>query len=159
MRPQRDSREFAGRRFQCDCGKVRYRTEQDAQKAANRDHNTHGGVITTYRCPGGLAWHVTSKGFLPESLRTIGRRLAYELLMHDQVDLDDFRRRVLRLSPDDRAWRRVRQYAKEMTAAGLAAEAETGEGRKSGLFSPVDRDGLKRVVQVGLDTYLAEREA
>lgn len=148
-----DGRPVRGRRYNCRCGKKRHRDEPAALRAAAADAGTYGGVITVYRCPGGLAWHVTSTGFLPESLRTTARRLAYELVAHREVDLDDFRLRVLRLNPGDRKWRRVRQAGTEMWQAGLVTETAD----RPGVLRAADEAGLRRVVQIGLDAYLAEQ--
>ena len=133
-----------GRRYNCRCGKKRHRDEQAALAAAARDVADHGGVVTVYRCPGGLAWHLTSTGFRPASLRTVGRRLAYELLTHEVVDLDGFRVR------DERKRLRAGQCAEQMRQLGLAQAA--GPNR----LTAADRAGLWRVIQVGLDSYAAE---
>jgi hypothetical protein len=147
-----------GRRYNCGCGKKRYRDEPAALDAAAHDEDTYGGLVTVYRCPGGLAWHLTSQGFRPEALRTVGRRLACELVLHDEVDLDDFRRRVLRLDgrAEHRKWRRAEQCAAEMREAGLVREQRSAGADGPGTLVALDSDGLRRVVQIGLDGYLAE---
>jgi hypothetical protein len=66
------------RRFNCGCGKKRYRDERVALAPAAADHEAYGVVVTVYRCPGGLAWHLTSRGCMSEALRSVGRRLAFE---------------------------------------------------------------------------------
>ena len=133
-----------GRRYNCACGKKRYRDEESALAAAAADVCAHGGEVTPYRCPGGLAWHLTSRGFTPEALPTAGRRLAFALLEHGELDLDAVTGR------DPRRARRLLQCAEQMTALGLA-------GRRDGRLVAVDRTGLARVVRIGLDGYAEER--
>lgn len=146
------------RRYNCDCDKKRYRDEPSALAGAAADEKAHQAVVTVYRCPGGLAWHVTAHGFLPEALRSIGRRLAFELAQHDEVNLDDFCAQVLRLDvrPDSRRWERVRRCAEQMTELGLVRR-DAGHQGALGRLVAEDMPGLRRVVQVGLDAYLQER--
>jgi hypothetical protein len=139
---------MTGRRYNCRCGKKRYRDEEAALAAAAQDSAEHGEACTAYRCPGGLAWHVTSSGYLPQALRTVGRRLAHELLTAGVVELPDFRVRVIR---DERKRRRLDRVAADLVTAGIAGEDRPGALRAA------DRDALRRIVQVGLDAYLAER--
>ncbi|AEV87095.1 hypothetical protein ACWT_6078 [Actinoplanes sp. SE50] len=149
---------MAQRRYNCGCGKKRYRDEPAALAAAAADERAHQVPATTYRCPGGLAWHVTAHGFLPEALRSVGRRLAYELAEHGRVDLDDFGTRVLRLDtrPDQRQRDRVRQCAEQMAGLGLA-RPDDGRPAPGSHLVAVNLPGLRRVVQVGLDAYRQER--
>jgi hypothetical protein len=74
--------DMSARRFNCGCGKKRYRDERVALAAAAADHEAYGVVVTVYRCPGGLAWHLTSRGCMSEALRSVGRRLAFEPVEH-----------------------------------------------------------------------------
>ncbi|MEU4690054.1 hypothetical protein [Actinoplanes sp. NPDC023714] len=131
-----------GRRYNCRCGKKRYRDEASALAAAAGDREAHGGVVTVYRCPGGLAWHLTTRGFVPEALRTVGRRLAHELLTREDVDLDALF--------DERRRRRAQRCVAEMAAIGLVRVEESG-------LVVLDREGLARVVQIGLDACRQER--
>jgi hypothetical protein len=130
-----------GRRYNCDCGKKRYRDEASALAAASADETAYRETVTVYRCPGGLAWHLSAHGFVPEALRSVGRRLAFELAERGGLDLDDFgdpRRRV-----------RAARCADQMVDLGLAA-------REAGHLRALDVPGLRRVVQVGLDAYYEE---
>jgi hypothetical protein len=136
-----------GRRYNCRCGKKRYRDESLALAAADADARQFGEPVTVYRCPGGLAWHLTSHGFTPEALRSLGRRLAYELLRYGAADPDELRQR-LRLDP--RRTRRLEQCVTRMTALGLATRTPYGR------LIAVDPAGLKRVVQIGLDAWTGE---
>ena len=133
-----------GRRYNCACGKKRYRDEESALAAAAADARSYGGEVTPYRCPGGLAWHLTAHGFTPEALPSVGRRLAFALLEHGEVDVDEF------VSRDPRRARRVSRCAEQMTALGLARPA-------GGRLLAGDRAGLARVVRIGLDGYAEER--
>ena len=135
-----------GRRYNCSCGKKRYRDEESTLAAAAADTGTYGEPVTVYRCPGGTAWHLTTRGFTPEALRSAGRRLAYALLERDEVDP----REVL-ARPDERRERRLRQCAEQMAGLGLV---RPGTG---GRLCAADRAGLARVVQVGLDAYCEEQ--
>jgi hypothetical protein len=131
------------RRYNCGCGKKRYRDESSAQAAAAVDERAYQVAATVYRCPGGLAWHVTSHRLVPETLRSVGRRLAYELAEHRRADLDDVgpRRR-------ERAW----ECAAQMIRLGLARADPEACSR----LIAVDLPGLRRVVQIGLDAYAEE---
>ena len=144
-----------GRRYNCGCGKRRYRDERSALAAADADRAVHGGVVAVYRCPGGLAWHLSAHGFTPEALRSTGRRLAYDLLEHAEVDLDDFRDRVLRLRtrPEGRRSARAERCAGQMAELGLVRRAAAD----GSLLVAVNRPALRRVVQIGLDGYAEER--
>ncbi|MEU8819033.1 hypothetical protein [Actinoplanes sp. NPDC048796] len=127
---------MAGRRYNCSCGKKRYRDEEAALAAAAEDTRAYGETVTVYRCPGGLAWHLTAHGFVPEALRSAGRRVAYALLSHESLDWSSLDGR------DTRAARRI-------VALGLAS------GPPPGTLRATDRAGLTRVVQIGLDAYAA----
>jgi hypothetical protein len=153
------------RRYNCGCGKKRYRDERSALAAAAADQDSYGDVVTVYRCPGGLAWHLTSHGFTPEALRSIGRRLAFEVLKNGQVDLEDFGIRALRLDrrPDPRRRQRLHRCAEQMTELGLTqpaadadADASDADADAGGRLVAVNRAGLARVVQIGLDAYAEE---
>ena len=135
-----------GRRYNCSCGKKRYRDEPSALVAAAADGAAYGATVTVYRCPGGTAWHLTSRGFTPEALRSAGRRLAYALLADDEIEP-----LAVLTRPDERRERRVRQCAEQMIALGLARPGPNGSLRAE------DRAGLLRVVQVGLDAYAGEQ--
>ncbi|MFI5937811.1 hypothetical protein [Actinoplanes sp. NPDC051494] len=128
------------RRYSCRCGKKRYRDEQAALNAAARDQDTYGEEVAVYRCPGGLAWHLSAHGFTPEALPTVGRRLAYALLKGGVISLDDFARP-----------HRVRQCARQMIGLRLALPTDD-DGLRAG-----DCRGLSRVVQIGLDGYAEEQ--
>jgi hypothetical protein len=128
------------RRYNCRCGKKRYRDERAALNAAVRDQDTYGEEIAVYRCPGGLAWHLSAHGFTPGALPTVGRRLAYALLRGGVIRLDDCARP-----------RRVRQCAQQMIGLRLALLTDD-DGLRAG-----DRVGLSRVVQIGLDGYAQEQ--
>lgn len=141
------------RRYNCGCGKKRYRDERSALEAASTDQQRYGDAVTAYRCPGGLAWHLTAHGFTPGALRSVGRRLAFELLDHGALDLDDFLERALGgRTADDRRRQRAERCAAQMAALGLVRPAATGAGRR---LVAVDEPGLARVVQIGLDAYTA----
>lgn len=154
-----------GRRYNCGCGKKRYRDERSALDVAAIDQRDFGGAIRVYRCPGGLAWHLTAHGFTPEALRSVGRRLAYELLEHGEVSVDEFRSRALGgHGAGSRRWERVARCAAQMVELGLARSDLGCPGRPwpatappeieyTGRLQALDRDGLARVVQVGLDAY------
>lgn len=137
------------RRYNCGCGKKRYRDEPSALAAAATDQAVHGGVVTVYRCPGGLAWHLSANGCTPEALPSIGRRLAFELVERGEVDVDDFLARVGRLDPRRRG--RVDRCAEQMTELGLTRWAPSRR------LVAENRAGLARVVQIGLDGFAAER--
>ena len=110
------------RRYNCRCGKKRYRDEESALVAVARDTETYGGNVTAYRCPGGLAWHLSAHGFVPDALRSAGRRLAHELVERGEVDLAEF---------GERHRRRVDKVAARMVELGLGP-APAGGGRGGG---------------------------
>ncbi|MFI5837243.1 hypothetical protein ACIA5A_26570 [Micromonospora sp. NPDC051300] len=142
------------RRYNCRCGKKRYRDEPAALLAAATDQGSHGGLVSVYRCPGGSAWHLTAAGFVPEALRPLGRRLAHALIERGEIDLDAFVVEVLRgrVRPDPRRSRRMADCARQLTELGLTTTDPSGRR-----LSAVDRCGLARVVQIGLDGYAEER--
>lgn len=125
------------RRYNCRCGKKRYRDESAADAAAAADTAAYDRDCTAYRCPGGLAWHVTAHGYLPEALRSAGRRLAHALLTHERVDLATF---------GDRNPRRLEEVAATLVEAGVADAS----------MRALDRAALERIVRVGLDGWLEE---
>ncbi|SNY64787.1 hypothetical protein [Paractinoplanes atraurantiacus] len=129
---------MAGRRYNCSCGKKRYRDEESALAAAAGDARTYDENVTVYRCPGGLAWHLTAHGFVPEALRSAGRRVAYALLSRESLDWTSIDTRDVRA-------------AHRIVALGLAS------GRPPGPLRATDRAGLTRVVQIGLDAYAQPR--
>ena len=145
---------MAARRYNCACGKKRYRDEPAALAAAAADQRAYGVAAQVYRCPGGLAWHLTSRGFTPQALPSVGRRLAFELLASGEVDLDDFVARAYPRprGPDPRRRDRAGRCAGQMAALGLVAGVGT-----TGRLRALDRPGLARVVQIGLDAYAQER--
>ncbi|MEV4344771.1 hypothetical protein AB0J83_09870 [Actinoplanes sp. NPDC049596] len=126
---------MAGRRYNCSCGKKRYRDEESALAAAAADTEAYDQTVTVYRCPGGLAWHLTAHGFVPQALRSAGRRVAYALLTHESLAWSSLPAR------DTRAAHRI-------VALGLASADP---------LRAIDRPGLTRVVQIGLDAYAARR--
>ncbi|WP_229075106.1 hypothetical protein [Actinoplanes sp. DH11] len=138
---------MSGRRYNCGCGKRRFRDEAAAREAAAADEEAYGVAVAVYRCPGGLAWHLTAHGFIPEALRSVGRRLAYELVEHGSVEVAEFRTRMGR--PGSRRWTRVERCAEQMAALGLVRR----EGGPPGRLVAADLPGLRRVVQAGLDAY------
>lgn len=144
---------MAPRRYNCGCGKKRYRDERAALAAASADQRRYGVTVAVYRCPGGLAWHLTSRGPVPEALPSVGRRLAFALLRHGAVDLGEFM-----VGLDARRRGRAGRCAEQMTALGLTAREESATGT-AGLLHALDRQGLARVTQIGLDGYLEERRA
>jgi hypothetical protein len=87
----------------------------------------------------------------------VGRRLAFELVQHGRVDLDDFGTRALRLHirPDPRRWRRVQRCAEQTTEVGRTG-ATPGAG-PPGRRCAVDREGLAPVVKIGFDGYAEQR--
>jgi len=149
-----------GRRYNCACGKKRYRDESSALAAAAVDESRYQVATAVYRCPGGLAWHVTCHGFIPEALKSVGRRLAYELAEHGQVDPSDFSSRISRAKtqPDPRRQKRARQCIEQMISSGLARWA-TGHAETEGYLFAANVPGLRRIVQVGLDAYQREQAA
>ena len=76
---------------------------------------------------------------MPEALRSVARRLAYELLHRDEVDPAGFG------SPA-----RAAAVAADLIELGVAAPA--GVDR----LTRVDTAALERIVRVGLDLYRAE---
>jgi hypothetical protein len=145
---------MAGRRYNCACGKKRYRDEPAALAAASADEVAYGQVVTVYRCVGGAAWHLSAHGFVPGALKSVGRRLAYEVVDRGQVDLDEFVGGVG--GRNHRRGVRAERCAAQMVDLGLVERAAAGGGERRWLCAR-DRAGLGRVVQIGLDAYAQER--
>ncbi len=141
---------MAGRRYNCGCGKKRYRDEQAARAAASADELAYGQVVTVYRCVGGAAWHLSAHGFVPGALKSVGRRLAYEVLDRGRVELDGFVGGVG--GRDHRRGVRAERCAAQMVALGLVELRAEGGGERRWLCA-LDHAGLARVVQIGLDAY------
>ncbi|MEU4624717.1 hypothetical protein AB0G04_32685 [Actinoplanes sp. NPDC023801] len=144
---------MAGRRYNCRCGKKRYRDELSAMAAAAADEQEHGDVVSVYRCPGGLAWHLTAHGFVPEALRSVGRRVAYEFLERGEIDLGTFLTSTYGAhdGPGQRRRIRAERCVEQMTALHLVRPAGS-----PGRFVAADRAGLARVVRIGMDAFLEE---
>jgi hypothetical protein len=144
------------RRLRCSCKKISHPDEAAAALAAVRAGSSLNRLFTTYRCIGNACWHTTADGFQPSSLNASkGRRLAYEVLLHGEANLDEFRYRVFGLYPSDAgrgAWKRVSSIARAMVDLGLVTRHDV-------TIRQADRDGLRRVVQIGLEGYRAERAA
>lgn len=138
----------------CTCNKRRHGSEQDAIAAAAERSAAVNLPITHYKCVGNKTWHITADGFQPSSLNAShARRLAYEVLLHGEVNLNEYRARVYgvaRRDVNEKLWMRVSRRATQLHRAGLVV-------RRGVIVQLADADGLRRVIQVGAVQYLEER--
>jgi hypothetical protein len=146
------------RTMRCACDKKPHATEEDALAQAANDAEIYDAVVTVYRCNGSLAWHTSSRGFLPSSLGH-ARRLAYEMVLHPGgVHLDSFR---TQLGQDygSAAWRKTGSYAARMKKLGVLRDRPSNDtGRPTGWLELVNEAGARRIVQIGIDGYAEEAE-
>jgi hypothetical protein len=148
-----------GRQLQCGCGNGIYLSEQGALDDAGPGPRP-AGVVPVYRCPGSTAWHVAPEDALPpEVLDSMGRRVAYELLLNPVLDVDEFRRSVLHLDPetDKRKWSRTwSRYVLPLLDFDVAARLEPESGRSGRTIQLTDPAAANRIVQVGIDYFRHE---
>jgi hypothetical protein len=148
-----------GRQLQCGCGNGIYLSEQGALNDAGPGPRP-AGVVSVYRCPGSTAWHVAPEDTLPaEVLDSMGRRDAYGLLLNPVLDVDEFRRTVLRLDPesDKRKWSRTwSRYVRPLLDFDVVTLLEPGPGRSDRTIQLTDPAAANRIVQVGVDYFRHE---
>lgn len=149
-----------GRQLQCGCGNGIYLSEEGALDDAGPGLRP-AGVVPVYRCPGSTAWHVAPQDALPaDVLDSVGRRVAYELLLSPTLDVDEFRRTVLHLDPeaDKRKWSRTwSRYVRPLLDFGVAALLEPSPSRSDRTIQLTDPAAANRIVQVGIDYFRHER--
>jgi hypothetical protein len=136
----------------CDCEKLPWRTEADARRHLTSDDH-YPAEARVYKCPASAVWHVSTRGFSPEALRSRARILAWHLSARRHVDLDDLARREFGF-PRWNGNNDFNRLVRLMRVAGLARWDADRPGR---YLAAVDNDGLYRVCEVGLHEYLLER--
>lgn len=141
----------------CDCGKIPYRDEAAALAAAGQRGEESGVSLTVYKCPGSARWHKTGRGFHPRSLRTRPRIIAWHVSALGVISYAGLYQ-ALGLSPDpdqDRAVKsKVRKVLHAFADLGLVVRDEP----RPRYVTAVDRAGLLRVMQVGLEEYADSRD-
>ena len=136
----------------CECDKIRYRDEAAALAAAEGRGADAGILLTVYTCPGSTSWHLTGRGFHPRSLKTRPRIIAWYLSARRVASLDG-RYRELGVNPAGGEDQRLKSSVSRV----LRAFADLGLVRLDDphkwYVTAVDFDGLRRVMQVGLQEY------
>jgi hypothetical protein len=138
----------------CDCHKRRYRSEACARKALAEAQSSghYGPRARVYKCPGHSCWHIATRGFHLAALKTANRVLAWYLLQYGMIDyqrmLADSFGTGLRPAGFEKARRGIIRL-------GLARRDE----QRLGYLAAVDKAGLLRVCEVGLDEYTSEHAA
>ncbi|SCL26139.1 hypothetical protein [Micromonospora inyonensis] len=163
--PALRTRSYRNRPEHCRCDKIRYRTEEQARQAPNLPTEHANLPFRVYRCPGSRSWHVATRGFSPANLRSTARIAAYFLIREDEITVLTLVRRgmLLGIAPvvdpsspaHQRRMKRARSKMRDLVTLGLAAPGDTPESP----YRAVDRAGLARVIEVGLEEYAAERAA
>jgi hypothetical protein len=136
----------------CDCDKIPYRDEAAALAAADKRGENAGIPLRVYKCPGSTSWHLTSRGFHPRSLKSRPRIIAWHLSVRRVISLDGLYRE-LGLNPafgeDGRQKSRTGKVLRAFADLGLV---RLDDPRRS-YVTAVDFDGLRRVMQIGLQEY------
>lgn len=143
----------------CQCAKVPHRTEADARRAPSLPSEMADLPFRVYRCPGSQSWHVATRGFHPRSLKTRARITAYYLLREENAGTRDLVYRVRecgswpQAEPESREHlrqlKKMGQMLRDMEILGLIERGVPAPG----FHRPVDRAGLRRVIEVGLEEY------
>lgn len=140
----------------CDCGKIPYRDEAAARAAADRRGKEVGVELTVYQCPGSSRWHKTGRGFHPRALKTRPRIIAWQLSARRVMSRDGLYRE-LGVNPAAGEDRTVKSAIGKV----LRAFADLGlvclDDPHRGYVTAIDFDGLRRVMQVGLQEYAEAR--
>jgi hypothetical protein len=144
------------RPWRCGCGKIRYRTEEEARAAADRHPEVYGTGFRVYKCPGARPWHIATRGFHPRALKSRGRIIAYHVSARKIVDTNWIVEDKLRLTPYTPGWRAAHRIIDDFVAWGLVRQLDRPGTRT---VEAADEDGLLRVIEVGCDEYRAEQNA
>lgn len=139
----------------CDCAKNSYSSEQRALAAADRYGGEYGSDFRVYKCPGSSSWHLRTRGFTAESLRSRPRVIAWHLTLRGAMAPDDILAALgLPAWSEDRSDRRkiaqVRTILEVFAALGLV----TADDPHPPYVSVASREGLTRVLMTGLDEYV-----
>jgi hypothetical protein len=149
--------------YTCGCSKDRYEDEDHARAALAAAADHYGPDARVYKCSGYRAWHIATRGFGLEAMKTHGRTLSWYLLRYGYVDflrvgeehfaLGEADRRSYPGCAPTKGWvRYFTDSVERLVTLGLAAYNPCG-----GVLVAVDYAGLLRVCEVGLRLYAAER--
>jgi hypothetical protein len=140
----------------CECDKIPYRDEAAALLAAAHRGEDAGIPLSVYKCPGSSSWHLTSRGFRPQALKTRPRVLAWHLSVRRVITWPELLREF-GLDPDERtnASQKLSKALSAFTDLGLAVRWPGPRG--AWVVEAADLDGLRRVMQVGLQEYAESR--
>lgn len=139
----------------CDCAKNFYWDEARALAAADRLGEIYDSDFRAYKCPGAAVWHLRTRGFTPESLRSRPRVTAWHLAARGATTPDTILDLMgLPAWSSDRSERRkiasVRTTLEIFAALGLI----TADDPRPPYVSVASREGLTRVMMTGLDEYV-----
>jgi hypothetical protein len=140
----------------CDCGKIPYRDEAAALAAAELRREEFDTPFRAYKCPGTTRWHLATRGFRPEALKSRPRVLAWHLSARRVVSWDGLLREFGLDSPEGR-----RSKVGKSLFRTLRVFTELGlvnlDDPRPPYITAVDYDGLLRVMTVGLQEYAESR--
>lgn len=112
--------------------------------------------LRVYKCPGTAVWHLASRGFRPEALKSAARMVAWHVdhgnsLARESIfagmHLDS------RYGYDTRQKKKIRRVLKAFSDLGLVRLDDPAPG----WVTAADRKGLLRVMMTGLEEYAGER--
>lgn len=142
----------------CGCGKIPYDSEAAVEAAIGRrgaDPEFEEVVLRAYKCPGTDVWHMASRGFRPDALKSRNRIVAWYLSQGVRNRGGLLWELGLRTEEQQasRQAERVGTILGGFARLGLIAQ----DSPRRGYYEVVDRDGLYRVMQIGLAEYAAGR--
>jgi hypothetical protein len=136
----------------CECDKIPYRDEAAALAAAEGRGADAGIPLTVYKCPGSTSWHLTGRGFHPRSLKTRPRIMAWYLSARRVMSFDGLCRQ-LGVDPACAEGHRQRSSVSKVLRTFADLSLVRLDDPHRSYVTAVDFDGLRRVMQVGLQEY------
>lgn len=142
----------------CTCGKIRYPDEAAAEAAAERrrsDPRVGNDPWHVYKCPGTTSWHLATRGFRPQALKSNARIAAWAISQRGVISRVGLLSEFGLDTPEGRG-----SNAAKRLGAILYAFASLGliicDQPRPGYVTAADKAGLLRVMAVGLSEYAAE---
>jgi hypothetical protein len=140
----------------CGCRKVSYPDEGAALAAAERSAELFDIAFRAYKCPGHNCWHLATRGFHPRALKSQARVLAWHISARGVIARDwlfgqfGLHDEAARRLPKGK---RLCQILDVFASLGLVRLDDP----RHGYVRAVGYDGLRRVMEVGLQQYAHER--
>lgn len=140
----------------CECDKQSWRSEQLAiaarTSACHRGH--YPDTARVYKCPATSRWHIATRGFHPDVLKSRNRIVAWHLWSRGLIDLAEITRREFGMT----SWKDNKRFKGEIAVMNNAT-LTCWDRDRPGYLAAVDKPGLFRVCEIGLREYLIERYA